>query len=185
MAATKPSLRRLIVTIPAELVVGSFLILDAMIRPLFVPLMRWLSGLRLIKRLEHMIGSLHPYLILVLLVVPFAIAEVTKVLGVYLMGTGHFRTGMTLFLGAYVVSILVCERTFHAGKNQLLTIPWFAKGYAWVMMVKDHIFAWLKRTKVWQMAGTIRQSLRLSLRRTQTRLRALFGMKPKGLLERP
>jgi hypothetical protein len=184
VASTRPSLLRQIVTIPAEIVVGFFLILDAIIRPLFTPLMRWLSALSLIKRIERAIGSMHPYLILVLLVVPFGIAELTKVLGVYLMSTGHFRTGMTLFIGAYVVSIVVCERTFHAGKDQLLTIPWFAKGYGWVMMVKDHIFGWFKQTRVWRMAVSIRQGVRLTLRRLQTRLRLLVGGKPKGVLER-
>ncbi len=185
MAATKPSLLRLTVTIPAEIVVGFFVILDTIIRPLFIPLMRWLSGLKPIKRLERAIGSLHPYLILVLLAVPFGIAELTKVLGVYLMSTGHFGIGMTLFIGAYVVSIVVCERTFHAGKRQLMTIPWFATGFTWVMMVKDHIFGWFQQTWVWQKASGLRQGVRLALRRTQTRLRSLFGIKPKGLLERP
>ncbi len=184
MATSRPSLLRLIVTIPAEIVVGSFLILDTLIRPLFAPLMRWLSSLRLIRRLEHAIGSLHPYLILVLLAVPFGIAELTKVLGLYLMGTGHMRLGMTLFIGAYIVSIVVCERIFHAGKRQLLTIPWFATGFGWVMMVKDHLVAWFTRTRVWQMVQTMRQAIRLSMQRMQTRLRALFGIRPKRVLER-
>ena len=110
----------------AEIVVAVYVVVDSIVFALFRPVVRWLSRLRIVQRIERWIQSLHPYVILVVMVVPFIIAELAKVFAVYWMAEGHFRTGMTIFIGAYVVSIFVCERILHAGKAQLLTIPWFA-----------------------------------------------------------
>ena len=111
----------------------------------------------------------------------------TKVYAVILMAEEHFRLGMTLFIGAYVVSILVCERTFHAGKDQLLTIGWFKWAYDWVMLIKDHIVAWIVATRAWQVVGTVRLRIRQGWRRLRTRLRYASGMHQrspeKGVLE--
>lgn len=169
MAKTNSMLRR-ILRLPAELVVGVYVIVDGVIAPLFRPLMRFLSSLRIIQRIEHWIASLPPYVILVLLVVPFAIAELAKAFAVILMGTGHFRTGITIFIGAYIVSILVCERTFHAGRAQLMTIGWFAKLFNWVMAYKDRMLAWFKTTEVWKAATAFKQSMRETLRRAKAQI---------------
>jgi hypothetical protein len=170
MMANAPSLMRRLSRIPAEIVVGLYVGLDFLVSPLFRPLMRWLSGLRLIQRLETWIGSLPPYVLLVLLVVPFAIAELAKAYAVFLMGSGHFKTGITIFVGAYIVSILVCERTFSAGKAQLMTIGWFAKLWTWLMGYKDRILTWFRSTEVWRLAADLKQKARLTLRRVKTRL---------------
>ena len=171
---------RRILSIPVEIVVGFFVVLDAIVRPLFSPIVSFLSSLKLIQRLEAWIGAMNPYMILVLLGLPFGVAEVTKVYAVILMAEEHFRLGMTLFIGAYVVSILVCERTFHAGKDQLLTIGWFKWGYDWVMLIKDHIVGWIVRTRAWQVVDTVRHRVKLGWRRLRTRLRLGFGQRRPG-----
>ncbi len=178
------SLLRNVLEILLELVVGFFVVLDAIIRPLFGPLVRALSRLRLIHRIEAWIASLNPYVIFVLIAAPFAVAELTKVYAVILMAEEHFRLGMTLFIGAYVVSILVCERIFHAGKDQLLTLGWFKWGYDRVMAVKDAIVDWIVRTRAWQSVDAMRQRVKLGWRRLRTRLRVAFRREPeKRLLE--
>ena len=185
MRETRPNLAGRILFIPVEIAVGLFVVVDGIVRPLFGPLVRFLSGLQVIKRLAAWIGSLHPYVILVLLGAPFAVAEVTKVYAVILMAEEHFRTGMTMFIGAYVVSILVCERTFHAGKGQLLKIGWFKWGYDWVVTIKDHIFGWVAQTRAWQGAQAVRQRVTLAWRRLRTRLRLAGRQRApeKGVLE--
>ena len=184
MADPKPSLSRAILSVPAEIVVGLYVVIDGIVSPLFRPLVRGLSSLQLVKRLERAIGSMPPYLLLVLLVVPFGFAEIAKVYALIMMGEGHFKGGMTMFIMAYVVSILVCERTFHAGKSQLLTIPWFATLYNWVMMIRDHILAWFRTTRIWAKGAELRRTIRLATHRLKDRLRATFGMKRKGFFER-
>ena len=177
------SLWQRILSVPVEIVVAIFLILDGIVAPLFRPLMRFLSTLALIQRLERLIGTMPPYLILVLLAVPFGIAELTKVYAVILMAEDHFRVGMTLFIGAYVVSILVCERTFHAGKGQLMTIGWFKVGYDWVMAIKEHILGWLRETQVWRISVALKDRLRDGFSRLRLAFREPSGRKPRSSLE--
>lgn len=184
MPDTKPSLLRRLLSIPVEIIVAIYIVLDGIVAPLFWPLVRWLSSLRIIQRVEKAIGSLPPYVILVLLVVPFAIAEVTKAYAVILMASGHFRTGLIMMISAYILSVVFCERTLHAGRDQLMTIGWFKILFDWVMAIKDHLLDWFRRTRVWKLAETFRQRARIALRRTRARLRSTIGPKPKGLFER-
>ena len=173
-ASGSSDLMKRLVRLIAEIVVGIYLILDGLIAPLFRPLMRYLSSLRVIQRIERGIASLPPYVILVLLGVPFAIAELAKVYAVLLMGTGHLMTGLAIFIGAYVMSILVCERILHAGKPQLLKIGWFAKGYGWIMAYKDKALAWFRETAVWKMAADLREKARLAKKRVAVWLNGIF-----------
>lgn len=184
MSDEKPSLLQRVIRVPAEIVVAIFILLDSIVTPLFRPIVRWLSKLQVVRRLERAIDSLPAYVILALLVVPFGFAELAKVYGLILVGEGHYRTGMTMFIGAYVVSILVCERTFHAGKNKLMTIGWFKRLYDWLMMIRDHVFGWLKATRAWRLGVEVKEKVRLACRTLGDRFRSLFGMKPKRALER-
>ncbi len=184
MPASTPSLTRRLARLPAELVVGLYFILDAIIGPLFGPLMRLLSRLRLIQRLEAAIADLPAYVLLVLLVVPFAVAELAKAYAVVLMGSGHFKTGLLIFIGAYIVSILVCERIFHAGRARLMTIGWFARAFTWTMGYKDRMLAWFKTTEVWRLASDARERARVAFGRLKAGLGARFGGKSGGLFRR-
>lgn len=179
-----PGLSRRLLRIPVEIVVFIFVVVDAIVSPLFRPIMRALSSLQLIKRIEQWIGTINPYVILVLLGVPFAIAEVTKVVGVFLMSEGHYHSGMTLFIGAYIVSILVCERIFAAGRGQLMKIRWFAVAFTWLMGIKDKVLGWFRATRVWQSFVRLRESVVNALRPFAERARSAFGMKPRRVFER-
>ncbi len=174
-----------ILRVVAEIVVVVYVLLDGIVSPLFGPTMRALSRLRLVRRMERAIASLNPYVILVLLVVPFGFAEFAKVYGLILTADGHYRIGMTMFIGAYVVSILVCERIFHAGKAPLMTIGWFKTLYDWLMTIRDHVLDWFRATRVWRAAVDLKRSVRLGWQRFAGRMRALSGRRPKDVLERP
>lgn len=156
---------RRVLRVPAEIVVAVFLILDSLIAPLFGPVMRALSRLRIIQRLEAAIAALPPYAILVLLVVPFAIAEVAKAYAVVLMAQERFVTGVAIFIGAYIVSILVCERIFHAGRAPLMTIGWFRRAFDWIMALKARIFDMIRTTAAWRAAQDLRDRARDLVRR--------------------
>ncbi len=176
MTDEHPTFRRRVLRVPAEIVVAVYVVLDSAIGPLFGPFMRGLSRLRLIRRLEGAIAGLPPYVILVLLVVPFAFAELAKVYAVLLMAEDHVRTGLTIFIGAYIVSILICERTFHAGKAQLMTIGWFKATFDWVIAIKTRVLDWFRGTRTWRSVIDLRQQGRLMARRVQM----LIGAKRKA-----
>jgi hypothetical protein len=149
-------------------------IVDSILSPIFRPFMRWLSSLRLVQSVESGIGSLPPYVILVMLALPFAVEEIAKVYAFVLMGGGHFKLGFALYIACHVFAILVCERIFHAGKPKLMTIEWFARLFNWLNGYKERLVAWFKATRTYrramQLKNQLRQATRIALRRTKTAL---------------
>jgi hypothetical protein len=133
----------------AQAPVVLYVVLDAIVIPIFRPLTRWLARLRLVTALEGYIAQLPPLVILILLLVPFLSAEPAKVYALYLMGTGHLATGVTMFVGAYIVSLVLVEHIYHAGKAKLRTLPWFAKVTDWLFDLRDRLVAWMKSTPAW------------------------------------
>lgn len=180
MAEDKLNPLQRVLRILAEIIVAIYVIADSIVFALFRPAVRWLSRLRVVQRLERGIQALPPYVILVVMVVPFIIAELAKVFAVYWMAEGHFRTGMTIFVLAYIVSIFVCERILHAGKAQLLTIPWFAWIYNWIMGLRDAMLAWFKQTAIWRSVVALKEKVRPAMRRGADKLRSMFGFEPKA-----
>jgi len=127
---TTPSMTlKQILLLPFNVVVAVLILLDEVARPIYRPLARWLGSLRLVERIEARIAGLNRYVILVLLAVPFAVAEPLKVYGVLMLGEGHFVRGVVILALAYLASFLLIERIYHAGRDKLLSIRWFG----WIM----------------------------------------------------
>ena len=147
MPATDKSkgLRRLILW-PAEAVVFLYVVLDAIAMPVVRPLLRWVAKLRFVIRLQDLVAVLPPYAILVLLAVPLAFAEPAKIYALVLMGQGHFTAGLVTIALAYLVSLVVVERIYHAGQTKLKTIVWFAKLMDWLTGNRDRLLAWARAT---------------------------------------
>lgn len=133
-------------------------------RPLYRPLATWIAGWRLSRALDALIGGLPAPVILVMLAVPFALAEPMKVVGVYWMGSGHVGLGLLTIVLAYGTSVLVVERIYEAGKPKLLTIGWFAALVALARRIKDKALEGLHATRAWRASRAL-----------GARLRARFG----------
>src|SRR3954453_5047265 len=84
--------------------------LDAIIFPMFRPSSRWLSGQTFVHAAQRRVGRLPAYVILVVLALPFAIAEPAKILALYLIATGRAFIGVLILVGAYFVSLVIVER---------------------------------------------------------------------------
>lgn len=144
--------------------VVAYMLLDQLLFPLFRPAIRWLSGLRLFQRLGALIGRLPPYVALVLLGVPFVVIEPAKVAALWVVATGHVVEGIVLLLVAQVLSLLVCERIFHAAYGPLMRIGWFAMLLGWLFGLRDQAIAWGKGTAIWKSAAAMVRSAREWLR---------------------
>jgi hypothetical protein len=156
----------------AEALIIVYLALDALVAPFFRPLIRWFSKLRFVIRLQDVIAGLSPYAVLVLLAVPFAIAEPAKLLAVILFATGHEIVGIVLFVLAYFISFVVVERIYSAGRDKLRTIGWFARLMDWLFDFRDRVLAWMRATQAWAFFNAFK-------RRTAeiiARLRLRFGL---------
>jgi hypothetical protein len=128
-----------------EVAVGSILLIDAIARPLYRPLLDWIAARRIIHRFEAMIKPLPRFVILVLFGVPFAVAEPLKLLAVYLIARGLAVTGVVLLVLAYLVSFLIVERIYEAGREKLLTYWWFAWAMAQIVKVRNLLLAFRDR----------------------------------------
>lgn len=165
------SLRRLLL-LPAKAVVVLYLVLDGIVTPVLRPLLGWVARLRFVIRLQDIVAALPPYAILVLLAIPFAFAEPAKFYALYLMTEGHFATGLVTISMAYLVSLLVVERIYHAGRAKLKTIPWFAKLMDWLTGIRDRLLAWARATRVWAFSVKLKRKARALAAKLRLRFRA-------------
>jgi hypothetical protein len=144
----------------AEALVGIYVVLDDLLTPVFRPLVRWVVTFPLILRLQQLAADLPPYGILGLMTVPFALGEPAKLYGVILIGTGHWITGFIVLGLAYLVTLVLVERVYTAGKAKLRTIGWFAFVMDWLIAVQDQVHAWARSTPIWAAAQELMRSVR-------------------------
>lgn len=158
----KPLLK--LILIPLDLVVGLVILLDELLRPLYRPLIAWFASLRLVARLEAAIGRLPPYGALVALAIPFAIVEPLKLLGLLFLARGAFTAGIVTTAIGHLAGFLLVERVYHAGRAQLLTIPWFARIMGWIEAIRQVVIGRIKASTAWQKAVALVWAARERLR---------------------
>ena len=137
----------------AIVIVVLWAILDTLLFPLLRPLVDWLASLRLFETIGALIGRTPPYLVLLMLAVPFVVLEPLKVFALYWFALGHLVQGGILLVVAHGLSILTLDRIYHAGKGQLDKIGWFARLMSWVVGLRDWAFGWVKQSAAWQAAA--------------------------------
>jgi hypothetical protein len=82
------------------------------------------------------IERLGPYQSLLILAIPTSLVEPLKIVAVAVAGEGHWITGTVMIIAAYSCSLLFIERLFRVVKPKLLTLPWFARLWNWVLLVR-------------------------------------------------
>ena len=87
----------------------------------------------LLSKLRGYIEGLGPHQSLVLLAIPTSVVEPLKLIAVAVAGDGHWITGTVMIIAAYAASLLLVERLFSIVKPKLLTLPWFARLWSWVV----------------------------------------------------
>lgn len=157
-------------SIPVAALVLAYDALDATFGPFVRPVIAWASGLKLFRRLGGWIGGLPPYGALALLAAPFAAIEPFKFVALYWLAEGHFALGAGALFCAHLLSLLVCERIFHAGKARMLEIGWFAAAYGFVDGLRTRAMAWLRSTAAWAAAASVAARIR----------RAFAGWRPRS-----
>lgn len=89
--------------------------------------------------LRQAIVKLGPYQSLALLTVPVCLVEPLKLIAVVVAGEGHWITGTAMIIAAYAASLLVVERLFALVKPKLLKLHWFAKLWAWLIVIRHKL----------------------------------------------
>lgn len=97
--------------------------------------------------LRRSIEKLPPYAAFLILAGPLAVVEPLKLATIFIAGEGHWIASGLVMLFAYAVSLFVTHWLFVIVKPKLLTIPWFARAWAWFVTVRDKTLRWLTITK--------------------------------------
>ena len=92
-------------------------------------------------RIRRAIERLGPYQSLALLAVPTGIVEPMKLVAVAIAGEGQWFTGVAIIIAAYGASLLVVERLFRIVKPRLLMLPWFARIWSRLIIVRYRLKA--------------------------------------------
>jgi hypothetical protein len=136
------------------------IVIDEIARPLYRPLIHWLASLRIVRRIEAAIARLPRLAILILLAIPFAIAEPLKFVGLLLMGQGRFKTGLVVLGCAHLASFLIVERIYHAGRDKLLTYGWLACGMGLLDRLRRRALDWVRNSAAYAFALRSRDAAR-------------------------
>ncbi len=118
-------------------------------RPLSA-LMARLARFRVWALTELWIAGLPPYGALLTLAVPSVILIPAKLLGVYLLATGHFITAGAIIVAAKLASTALIARIFLLTKPALMQIPWFAYAYGIFVPWQEALFARIRASWPWR-----------------------------------
>lgn len=143
------------------------IILDELVRPIYRPLIARIASLRVMQAFEHWVGGLAAWAVLALLAIPYAIVEPLKFVGLIWIANGAERRGTALFLFAHLVSFVLIERIFSAGRAKLMSIAWMAWAIDTANAVRLRIVTALR-------LDAIKQRIRRFAFRLRRRLRALL-----------
>jgi hypothetical protein len=98
--------------------------------------------------LRRQIERLPPYPAVLILAVPLAVVEPLKLATIFVAGEGHWITGALVLLFAYAVGLFVTHWLFRVVKPKLLTLPWFARGWAWFVSTRKRTWRWISKRAV-------------------------------------
>lgn len=129
--------------LPLRLIIAVLVIISEIARPVYRPLVNWFASLSIVKHFGEYVGSLPRSVILVLFIVPLAIAEPLKIYALVVIARGHVISGLVIIALAYLMSFLLVERLFHAGREKLLTYRWLR----WIMDRVETVRNWIAEMK--------------------------------------
>lgn len=139
------------------------------------PLLHWLGRVlpwaRLRARTEAALARLPAWAALLVFIVPFACVEPLKLVSLWLLAQGKFKSGVLTFVVAHLLTAGLSLFLFDILRPKLMTIGWFATGYGW-----------LTRLHAWAMEQTA--PLRARLRAIAARMRLRGGGAVQRLVRR-
>lgn len=158
---------RALLAIPAALL----LLVEEWIWDNFVRATAWVARLPIFRRVEALVQRLPPWAAVTAFVVPFLVLLPVKVAAFWLMGTGHVRSGVAVYVVGKVVGTAVLTRLFTLTKPALLRIGWFARLYAWFVAVRDRLYGFVRSLRVYQATKALLRAIRDRLRAAWRTLR--------------
>ncbi len=149
----KPVLQKLkrIVTTPFVWLAAAIFLVEEFIWDWTAAAMARIGAVRLVHAIERRIAALRPRWAFFAFMLPSTILIPAKLIGLHAIGTGHWLIGSAIFLIAKVTGVALFSRIFNLTRPALMTLPWFARFYAWVMGYRNRIHAYLDRWEAYQL----------------------------------
>jgi hypothetical protein len=122
-------------------------------------------------RTELWIAGLPPYGALLVLGVPSAILIPAKLLGVFLLATGHIVSATIVIVAAKLASTALIARIFLLTKPALMQIEWFARAYEIFVPWQEALFARIRASWVWRYGRIVKWRVANYLRAAWVQLR--------------
>jgi hypothetical protein len=123
-----------------------YFLVDAVFIAVAKPIGNWIAEQRLFGGVQSWITSLRPYPTLALFIAPLLILEPIKPAAAYMVATGHFLAGATLFVVGEILKLVLVERLFAICRDKLLSIA----AFAWAHHKFCQITELLASTEAWQ-----------------------------------
>lgn len=125
-----------------------------------------IAFLRLIRIIERWVAARTPWQAAALMLTPAAVLFPAKIMGLWLLTSGHALAGIGVILAAKVIGTAIVARMYRLCKDVLLTLAWFA----WCHRLVLRISTWVRATDAWQTAMRWKNALRASAREFMNRL---------------
>ena len=125
---------------------------------------RWIARLPVFRAIERRIQRLGPKAAMALFVVPWLLLLPAKVLGLWLLGTGHAALGITVFVAAKLLGTAMLARLFTLTRPVLLQVAWFRRFYGWFTALRDRVYAYVKSLRAYEATRRWLSALRRRLR---------------------
>jgi hypothetical protein len=125
---------------PLWFVLAAVFLFEAWLWDALGGLLKWLAARipfeRLKQGLVRAINALPAPLVLLVFLLPVAVIEPFKIAGIWLIAHHHVVYGIGAFLAAKIFGLGVAAFMFDATRSKLLSMPWFARFYAWVVGIR-------------------------------------------------
>jgi hypothetical protein len=114
------------------------------------------------QSLVRAINALPAPVVLLVFLIPIAMIEPFKIVGLRLIAHHHLFYGIAAFVAAKVFGLGVAAFLFDATRGKLLSMPWFARFYAWVMKIRGLAHELLEpyKQRLREALAPVRQRLR-------------------------
>jgi hypothetical protein len=147
---------------PLVFVAAVIIILEDWLWDDLARLAAFVGQLPILRSIESLIVALPPYLALFVFAVPSLLLIPVKLIALYFIAHGQKTLGVLTVVAAKFVGTALVARLFILTRPKLMRIGWFASGYERFISFKERLYAFLRSTRIYQVAHE--QKLRLKAR---------------------
>ena len=150
----------------AAVIVGALTLIDMVVSPIVRPLSLYIGHSSPVDFIRNRARRLPAYGALLALGVPLAVAEPAKIFALWLIGEGHYISGLATLGIAYLVSLVLIDSIYEGARPQLRSIGWFAVMVDRIFVIRVAVMTIVRASRAWRVVQRIKLAVRARLRRS-------------------